>query len=372
MSVSLDNIVDVVVETVSPFGIDTDFSTGCIIGNTAPEKFKADNRAIVYDIDSWQSAMTTDGFSNTDPEYKAAQLYFSQQPSPSKLVVGEKLSTDSIAVEAINACRQANTDWYGVCFAFDIASEISNIAAALEAYSQPSIFIYQTNDKNCLVTSQSNIMKTLQEANYSRSCGFYSNVENFAAAVLGRFSGLNSADPNSAYTFAYKTLTGVSPEDISDAQKAALEGYNGNAYINYSKRYALTTPTVVADGTHLDETYFIDLAKYLIQQFTVSGLVSQLKVPQTESGMNTIISYITNACERLLSIGFIGPGIWNGKPILNLDTGMAVPSGYMIMADSISSQDPTDRQNRVTPPVYVCLKASGSIEHVVIRAYVNR
>lgn len=372
MSVSVNKIVDVTVELTNPISIVSDFSTGLIIGNTA-DRIPAATRIKEYARASWQQEMTTDKFTTTDPEYLAVQAYFAQSPTPDKVCVASRVTdTDVSDVVVITDCRSKNNDWFGVCFCYDIDDSISDIGAAVEAFDQKAVFFYQTKDANCLTLDQDNILKTMMKANYDFSVGFYSTQDNFIAGVLGRFSGLNRDTAGTAYTFAYKDIAGFKAEDLSDSQLTALKSYNGNAYMVFSKRYDLIYPAISASGLHVDELYFIELAKFLIQENTVAGIISRLKVPQTESGLNDIISYITTACERLNSIGWIGDGIWLGETVLDLTAGMAVPSGYMIQSESLSSQSATDRQNRVTPPIYVSLKGTGAFEHVTIRVYIDR
>lgn len=371
MSVSLNNIIDINVQTSGNVSTSVDFGVGLIIGNS--KKLTAEKRVVVYNKETWQTQMTTDGFSTSDPEYKAANAYFSQSPSPDKVCIGVKLSTDSTDMDALNACRQFNNDWFAFCFCYEIEdTEKPSIAEAVEAFSSPAVYIYQTNDENCLTTGKENVLKSMNKASYEHAVGFYSTQDYFSAAVLGLYSGLNSTDANSAYTITFKTVVGFVAESVTDSQYDAILSYSGNVYANFANRYSFIYPGISANGLYMDELYFIELAKYLIQNSTIDGLVSQLKVPQTESGMNQIITFINQACNKLLSIGFIATGIWNGSQILDLYTGMAVTNGYLVQAESINSQSIADRQARVTPPIYVALKSSGAIQSVVIRVFINR
>lgn len=369
MSVPISNIVDVNVEVTNPSFVESDFSLGLIIGNST--KLSAVDRVKVYDYETWQTSMTTDGFATTDPEYLAVNAYFSQSPTPAQVAVGVKLSSDSTDADAVTACRSFNEDWYGVAFCYDISESIQAIATAIEAFAIPSVFFYQSDDTNCL-TSSTNIMQTLKTANISCACGIYSEQDYISCAVLGLFSGLNSTDANSAYTIAFKSLVGFDPENITATQFSALVANNGNAYTNFSNRYSFFYPGLMANGYHVDEVYFIDLAKTLIQLNTLAGIIQRRKIPQTESGLNDIVTFITTACERLQSIGFIATGIWNGRPVLNLNTGDAINNGFLIQAEPMSDQSQEDRASRVAPPIYVALKAAGAIESVVIRVFVNR
>jgi hypothetical protein len=70
----------------------------------------ADKRVAVYSsIDS----MEDDGFTPNMPEYKAAQIYFSQSSNPNKVAIGYWDSANESLAEAIAACRTYNLEWWG-------------------------------------------------------------------------------------------------------------------------------------------------------------------------------------------------------------------------------------------------------------------
>ena len=165
---------------------------------------------------------------------------------------------------------------------------------------------------------------------------------------------------------------GFTPEALDDIQYDNLKSYNGNTYAEFGRRYNFIFQGVTASGAHIDEIYLLDAAKFLLQQNVISGLVGERTIPQTNSGVSKIISFCTNACERMLSIGIIAPGIWQGGNVLNLHTGDAIPSGYYIQTGSLSEQTVNDRKARKSPPIYVCMKAAGAIEYVVVKVFVNQ
>lgn len=370
MSISMNNIVDITVEVSDPTTITSNFNLGLIIGTSTA--ISTQTRYKEYQYTTWQTQMITDGFQATDDEYLAVQSYFAQNTVSGSVLVGVQ-GTSETPLQAVQACRDANDEWYGFCFAGDTDdSKIAAISAVVEAFSSPTVFFFQTKDENCLKSGTTNILKTLQSAKYKRTCGNYFTNKYEVCALLGVFCGLNSMQVNSAYTMAFKTLVGFEPEVIDNIQFTNLQSYNGNSYIRVGRTYSLYLQGVTADGTHVDEVFLLDAAQFLIQENTIAGLVSRRLIPQTESGLNTIITFIMNGCEALAQMGVIATGIWTGDSVKDLNTGDSVPGGYVIMADTIASQSATDREKRVTPPIYVCLKGAGAIEHVVIRVYVNR
>jgi hypothetical protein len=85
MPLSLSDIIDVVVNVSPVFPARSTFNHGLIIGSTAVVSVV--ERLRVY---TSTNAMITDGFSNSNPEYLAAQLYFSQSPAPTQLWIGRQ------------------------------------------------------------------------------------------------------------------------------------------------------------------------------------------------------------------------------------------------------------------------------------------
>lgn len=370
MSASLNNIVDVSVQVSSVAAISSDFNLGMIIGNSN-QKFAGTVR--IYTSTNYQSQMVTDGFTATSAEYKMALVYFSQYPKSSRIAVGTAKTGDS-AADTFKTLRAANDKWYAFCFAYDVEdSDIAAVAAVVEATETPTIFVFKTSDEKCITAGTTNIFKTLQAGKYTRTFGFYSSLSGTVdAAIVGLVSGLNSMRINSAYTAAYKTLSIAVPEDISDAQLEVMLGYGGNSYMIFGNTYAFTYPCISFGGYHIDEIFTIDAAKFLIQREVVAGLTSMRKVAQTESGVTTIASFVSKACNQLLDIGLIGGGIWRGESVGNLDYGDAISNGYYIQSGSIAEQSEADRAARKSPPILVALHASGAIEHVVVNVYVNR
>lgn len=370
-TVSLNRIVDVSVEISAPITISSDFNLGCIIGNSTVIT-SADDRVKLYTRSTFMQQMVSDGFTTSSPEYKAAVAYFSQKPTAETLAVGVKLADETV-LQAITNTRNANDNIYAFCFCFTVEdSDISDIAAFVEATDVPTMFLHQTNDAKCLQASQTNVMKTLMDAGYNRTSVFYSTQDNLIAGVMGVICGLNSMEQNSAYTLAYKSIVGFNPEDINDLEMQNLLSYNGNTYCNFGRRYNFIYPGLMAGGYHVDERFLLDAIEYLLQQYVVAGLVSSRVVPQTESGVTTIISFAKTACEVIRAAGFIAEGIWNADAVLKLETGDAVPNGYYIQASSLAAQSASDRAKRVSPPIYIALKAAGALEHIVIRAFVNQ
>lgn len=364
----LSDIVNINVVLSPAATIRSGFNIGLIVGTSTA--ISATDRVKLY---TKADDMLTDGFTNSSPEYKAAVLYFNQYPKPTKLVVGRWDTTGSeTAVQAITACRAANTDWYACYLCGAAKTDIEAIAPYIESAEPLSSHFYTTEDTDALAGTAGNVMLALQTAGYMRSIGQYSTYPDAAASIMGYAMGANSGLANTAYTLAYKQEVGVTPEVLTVTQLGIMKAQNGNYYVNRGNTKNVFQQGVMANGMHFDELINLDMLVNDIQLGIMDLLTSVAKVPQTEGGVTLLINAITGPCESALTRGFLAPGVWNAPSILNLNTGDSLVKGYAILSDSIANQSATDRANRIAPPIYVCLKLAGAIEFVNIQINVNR
>jgi len=88
---ALSDIVDVTV-TVSPAAASANsFNQGLFIGPSGViPSYGANSRVRQYSAAAFSTAMLTDGFTVNEPEYLAAQIYFSQDPQPQFIWIGRQ------------------------------------------------------------------------------------------------------------------------------------------------------------------------------------------------------------------------------------------------------------------------------------------
>lgn len=365
MTLPLNDAVDVSI-SVGPIGtVRTNFNLALIVGTS--KVFQ--DRVKTY---SKTADMIADGWKGLEPEYKAAQLYFSQNPRPSKVAIGVWDKDKETPVQAMTACREANTEWY-IGYICGIKSEqIIEVAKYMDAATPDSIYAYTTSDENVLKNSKGNLAETLKTSGVHRSIGQYSTTEDAIVAIAGYAMAANTQTSGSAYTLKFKQEVGVKPENLTGTQVTILKNNNCNVFINRGSVYNVFEDGVMADGTPFDEVLNLDILKNNIQTSVVNALQSSSKIPQTDSGMDNLLNHITEPLEKARKIGFIAPGIWKTGGILSVKTGDPLPRGYIILSDSIDSQSQADREARKSPPVYVLVKLAGAIEYVSIKVFVNR
>lgn len=365
-NLSLNDVVNVVVDISPVSAVRAGFNLALILGDSAV--IELTDRVKTY---TSTLGMIDDGFSLESEEYKAATLYFSQSPRPTRVAIGVKDAGETV-LQAITACRSKNTEWYACTYCGAVKADIISIAGFIETAVPNSAYFYSTADADVKTGVDGNVIKSIKALNYKRTLGMYSATPDAAAAIMGYAMGANVGTANSAYTLAYKRLVGVATDALSDTEVGIIKGVNGNVYINRGSSYDVFEKGVVADGTPFDEIINLDVLVDDIQKSVMDALMSGPKVPQTEDGMGILISAVNGPCSKARTKGFLAPGQWNAPGILNVETGDTLSNGYIVLAETIASQTQADRDARKAPPIYALIKLAGAIEHVVVQIKVNR
>ncbi|WP_062306576.1 DUF3383 family protein [Alicyclobacillus sendaiensis] len=365
---SLSNIVNVTVSVSPSLPAAPSLNVGLIVGTSTV--IPTSQRIATY---SSTTDMLGSGWKGTEPEFLAAEVYFSQSPAPTKVMIGRQDATvPETALEAVQACRAASNGWYGVYVCGAADSDIEAIAQYVQSAQPQTMFFYDTSDTAVASGTTPNIMSALQGAKYSRSFGVYSATEQYSgAAAMGLAMGSNTGLANSAFTMAYKSLVGVQPDNLTTQQVNNILGWNGNVYTIYGNGYELLVQGRMADGTPLDQVLYLDVLTVDIQTAVMNALVSAPKIPLTDSGVTTLMNVIGVVCDQAVETGFLAPGVWNGPQILTLSPGANLSKGYQILAEKVSTLTQEQIQQRQAPPIYVCVKLAGAIEHAIIGVQVS-
>lgn len=372
-NLKIDDIIDVVVSTAAAIAPRDGFNVGLIVGKTVGTGMSASNRTLVVNS---LADMLDNGYTVNDPEYKAATLYFGQTPAPSKLVLGLNVKTGSdyeTWVEVITACRSANSEWYGVYVADSTALTTAE-HTAIAAYVETIIGAYFFNDKEAadITNATTDVFSALKDMGYKRTFGLYSTTDYAAAAALGFAMGANDGTANSAYTMAYKTLTGVAPDDLSSAQVSFLQGKNANYYVKRGGVYQVLERGVCASGDWFDQILGLDQLAYNIQRNCMDLLsTTRTKIPYTDAGAMQFVLACNEACADAVTRGFLAPGVWRQPPVLDLETGDTLTAGYLCQAEAIADRPTNEKALRICPPIYCCVNLAGAIHSATIKVNVQ-
>ena len=326
-----------------------------------------------------------DDFGADSPEYEAATIFFSQSPKPTLVYIGRWAKTlaegEAGAVEtllqAVNACLQY-TNWYGLAIADSadlVEADVISVAAAIEASSLSRILAVTTADVNVLVSGNTdNIGYKLKAADYSRTFWQYSSSSKYAAiSAFGRAFTVNFTGNNTTITLKFKTEPGVTYETLTTAQASAIDAINGNVYVYYANDTAIIQQGVMANGDFFDERHGLDWLQNYVQTNLYNLLyTSNTKIPQTDAGVTRLMTNVEASLDQAVNNGLVAPGVWNGGPIGQIESGDTLTKGYYVHADSVENQAQSDREARKSPVIQAAIKLAGAIHYADVQINVVR
>lgn len=326
-----------------------------------------------------------DDFGVDSPEYEAATIFFSQSPKPTLVYVGRWAKTLASAevgsvetlLQAVNACLQY-TNWYGLAIADSadlVEADVISVAAAIEASSLSRILAVTTADVNVLVSGNTdNIGYKLKTAGYARTFWQYSSSSKYAAiSAFGRAFTVNFSGSNTTITLKFKTEPGITYETLTTAQAAAIDAINGNVYVYYANDTAIIQQGVMANGDFFDERHGLDWLQNYVQTNLYNLLyTSTTKIPQTDAGVTRLMTNVEASLDQAVNNGLIAPGVWNGGPIGQIESGDTLTKGYYVHADAVANQAQSDREARKSPVIQAAIKLAGAIHYGDVQINVVR
>ncbi|MDV0363652.1 hypothetical protein DOD04_01055 [Klebsiella michiganensis] len=326
-----------------------------------------------------------DDFGVDSPEYEAATIFFSQSPKPTLVYIGRWAKTlaegEAGAVEtllqAVNASLQY-TNWYGLAIADSadlVEADVISVAAAIEASSLSRILAVTTDDVNVLVSGNTdNIGYKLKAAGYSRTFWQYSSSSKYAAiSAFGRAFTVNFTGNNTTITLKFKVEPGVTYETLTTGQASAIDAINGNVYVYYANDTAIIQQGVMANGDFFDERHGLDWLQNYVQTNLYNLLyTSTTKIPQTDAGVTRLMTNVEASLDQAVNNGLVAPGVWNGGPIGQIESGDTLTKGYYVYADAVANQAQSDREARKSPVIQAALKLAGAIHYGDVQINVVR
>jgi len=373
---NLNKIIDVSVVVSASAAARATFNEGLIVGpcvvGTQQIIGPSERLRSYTDVDD----MLTDGFTVDSPEYLAAVKYFEQDPAPLTVWIGVRdtlTSPNESVLDAILACREADSDWYMVYSVEAVAEDILDIAPEVEVMVPSSAFIADSSDADILVANpiSPDVATELKSNSYKRTMLIYSTSQFIGAGIMGVACGLNNGLANSAFALFAKQIVGCVVENLTSNQVAIVEGKNCNLYLNYANFYNIFEQGVMSNGSFFDQIVNRDMLVNDVQLSCMDLIYANRKIPQTDPGMGAIHNAIVSACQAAVNRGHLGAGTYTGVSFLNLHTGDAMPNGYVIQSGSLSDQSIADRDARKAVPFYVTIKESGAVQSVNIEVIVN-
>ncbi|HGO5344205.1 hypothetical protein DN614_29745 [Klebsiella michiganensis] len=328
-----------------------------------------------------------DDFGVDSEEYKAAVIWFSQQPQPTLVYVGRwvktletgEVGTVETVLQAVNTLMDYNS-WYGLHLAVPEAdypadADIISVAAAVEASTVSRIFGITSAAATILdAATTTDLASKLKAAKYSRSFIQYSTSSRYAAlSAFARAFTVDFAGSNTTITLKFKQQPGITYETLGTPQANNLEAKNCNVYVYYENDTAILEQGVMSNGDFFDERHGLDWLQNAVQATDFNTLyTSTTKIPQTDAGTTTRIANIELVLDKAVTNGLFAPGKWTGGPMGQLNTGDMLTKGYYTWAENVDDQLQVDREARKGVPIQVAGKLAGAVHYGTVAITVVR
>lgn len=288
---------------------------------------------------------------------------------------------NGVVAETLLACVAAvatqSAAWYGLQIAdtSPTDADLLGVASFIEGASPSRIFGITTQNALALDgTSTTDLAAKLKAANYKRTFDQFSSSSPYAAAsIFGRAFTVNFQGNNTTITLKFKQEPGVTAESLNETQAGVLKSKNCNVFVNYSNDTAIIQEGVMANGDFFDERHGLDWLQNDLQTAVYNLLyTSTTKTPQTDQGINRIVTTLCQRLDQAVANGLVAPGQWNGPEFGALKTGQFLSTGYYVYAPPVATQSQADREARKAPVIQVAIKLAGAVHFVDVIVNVNR
>jgi hypothetical protein len=327
-------------------------------------------------------------FGTSTETYALAQIIFSQNPNilsaGGQLVIYPMASgmtlTQAIAVLQPQIYTggyiyaDANVTTVPSSGAFSV-SDIESASTLVNSFVTKALFFAPTASINDLYGS--GMCATISSASQQQTrllihTAGVTTARKFAAGYAARLFGTNFNGANTTMTMNLKQIVGIGADTGINETIAAQCQIVGVDF------YALVQglPEVVSTGGngYSDNVYNLTWLLNSLQVSTFNTLATtSTKIPQTEAGMNTIKSSISQVLNQAVANGFLAPGTWTGALFGNpasLATNIK-QYGYYVYSQPVSQQLQSQRAQRIAPLVQIAVKYAGAIQSVNGIIYIN-
>lgn len=279
------------------------------------------------------------------------RLVFPSRVQAEAWTIADTTTDPGIATD-LTAIRNADADWYG--FGLVAEGKLEQTAAAAWAESNGEVlYVTTTADSAVADATAGNVALTLTGLSYKRTLvPFYRQASTRDWAAIRLLAMALTYDP-SEIQWAYKTLPGLVPDDLSTATLANLEAVEATCYVDLAGKSVTAGPWAVKDcsGEWADVRHGIDWLTAEVRTRVLEQLIFAKKTPFTQAGIDSIEAAIRGA---------LAAGAAN-----------VITNDYRVEMPKLSAISSADKAARRLPGVKFYATLQGAITSTVIRGLVT-
>ena len=332
-------------------GLDTLLIMGNSLKDLAEEKqaeFRVKSYGSLAELAAEKANDVDLSYGVNSEEYKAAKMYFGQNPKPKTLLVGQVYTGEEIDTAYNSILLTNGNQFYAVVAAIAIDetyTEAKIVTFAETVTTEEKIFVHSSKDPNTLNANEDSIIKKLFAKASERIVTVYnSSTDYLSAGILGRM--LTQA-PGSA-TWAYKSISGATADSLTTTQRTRIEtALKSNYYHTLSGESVFLTGQST-NGEFIDVIIGTDWIRTELRKRVAAALVSNAKIPYTNDGIGIFENLLRSVLTEAANMG-----------ILDADSiEISVPNALDVPV--------TTRAQRSLPDVKFIARLAGAVHKVVI------
>lgn len=257
------------------------------------------------------------------------------------------LSTPNNGVqEDLTAAVAFNNDWYGLLLEARGVNDILLAAESIEAMKK--VFSACSADGDIITSADDDVLSVLKGKGYDRTFFTYSaDQANYPDA--GIVGGQFPKDPGS-YTFKFKNIIGVTPDDLSSSETNFVNGKNGNTFQTVAGVNIYQEGKVVS-GEWIDTIIGVDWLEARMAERVFATLANADKIPFTDGGITVIEADVRAQLDEAVAVGFL--------------------DSYEVTVPNRSETNPADRNNRELKGIRFSGVLAGAVHKTVINGTVS-
>ena len=369
---SINTIARVVVNTVRTSASPASFDTGLLLVKDAG--FTVSRRLQSYNsVTEAAEGLAGLGFGTDTEPYRSAVKYFAASSAPGRLLVSCYPVSETLS-RALDAVLDQTASFYGVMVTDSSYSAADWLAFAqyAESLSVPLMLFVPVTGTTASAVAADGVLDRLHGAQIKRALPFYCGAVSDCAAVMGTAMGLELSHKGSAFALCYKTIQGIQPSSLTQAEVDSLKALGCNVYVARGYTHLLLENGSVSCGQRYDEVLYADKIAEDLQNAAVTLLAENPdKLPQTDDSTAQFINRFSSILMGYTDRGVLASSAWRGPDAGPVKNGDIIENGFLLWADSYDSQPDADRAAHKAVSVQCALTLAGSIESIVITVNVQ-
>lgn len=352
MANKIDGIVNMAISLESPAISGASYSGGLIVGMPPVKKSaKVEGFANYNSLAGLMDA----GYTEADPVYKAAMVWFSQQPQPTDLYIATTLATveeGGTYEEPVVAIKRAQiySGWYGI------------MPAGIDKEKYEAIAEYvETTEKICAFTLDHGEVSGLSKKSYNRTfierlainqtddADKYQHVAHMARCF--------SFSPGEE-TWAFKSLSGIGTGVFTDTEVTNMDKANENYFVEIAGA-RITQGGAMLSGEWIDIIRFRDWLKNDMQMGVFNLFIVNPKVAFTDSGIGVIENAMKASLRKGQQMGGIAEDSFD-------ESGAKIP-GYTTSVPLAATLTQDQKKTRKLPGCVFTAKLAGAIHAIEVK-----